>query len=217
MNRQKKSKLVRRRRDRSALAFSVANRIPPEFNTTIKYQKKFRFRWASSGAFNVTRARLLDLLSVAATSTTAYRVNQAVRILSVKMWGFLAVGNTTLNTNDISLEWVGIYAESRKLSASSMGTAYPAYIESIPPENQASHWWSQSGGNETEILFVVSQSGTTSYTIIDVTLDCAIVDDEPATATAIAPTGATVGTVYYAPLDGATLGNAVPVAVNVLP
>jgi hypothetical protein len=70
-----------------------------------------------------------------------------------------------------------------------------------------------SGTDESDPLFTII---VPAESICDVAVTLRVVDNEAATVGGI-PVGATLGQVYYAPLDGNTTALWVPVGVSVLP
>lgn len=158
------------------------------------------FRFAASAAFTrlpVTRAMLLNLYSVATTTTNQFRLLTAVKLKRVRMWGqpaALGSGNTR-----IVCEWTGANAPSTIHSDTATGVR-PSVIDTSPPADSSDRWWSISGSNESETLFEVTGP---AGTIIDVHLSLRMPDDESGVA-AESGTGAaaSVGTVYWNYLDG---------------
>lgn len=181
-------------------------RAPPEFVPTLSFGHKFRFR--GSYAFtnvSITRSRLLNLYSVATTTTNQFRLLTAVKIRRVSMWGQpVALGSA--NTR-ISIEWAGFNSPSTIHSDTASGVR-ASFISSNPPPDSSAAWWSISGSNEGEDLFKLT--GPTG-TVIDLDLELRFADNEAAVAaengTAAA---ASVGRVYWNYLDGFASGILAP-------
>ncbi len=171
---------------------------PPEFVPTISTGHCFRFNAGSAfTSLPITRGMLLNLYSVATTSTNQFRLLTAVKLKRVRMWGQPAALGSA-NTR-IVCEWLGSNAPSTIHSDTATGVR-PSFIDSKPPKDSSDTWWSISGSNESETLFkVTGQVGT----IIDVHLSLRFADDEAGVAaengTAAA---ASVGQVYWNYLDG---------------
>lgn len=173
---------------------------PPEFMSTISSGHVFRFITAA-GAFGpvpVTRRNLLNLYSMAATTTSQYRIIGAIKLNRVRVWGQpAALGSVN---SPILVEWLGTDAPSAIHSDTASGVA-ASYVDTKPPRNSSSRWWSTSGAaNENDTLFNIK--GPTG-TVVDIHCSIRFVDDEAATPSE-AGTGAasTVGTVYFNYLDG---------------
>jgi len=184
---------------------------PPPFIPTVKFTHKFRF--TNSGvatAVPVTRGNLLNLIQMATSVFTSVRVFAAVKLVSVEVW---TPPPTTLGTAKVSLEWKGANAPSTIKSDNAMGVL-PAHIHTSPPVDSSSKWWSISGSNESEVLFVLT---TDVSSVLDVVVLCSMIDDDaPIAGDAI--TGGTLGQLYFNYLDGLVSGKFIPDGgVSILP
>jgi len=181
----------------------------------MSFGHKFRFIAAGgASALPITRAMLLNLYSVATTTTNQARLITATRLKRVRVWGQPpALGATS---TPIVVEWLGTNAPSTIHSDSPMGVD-ASHITTIPPVDSTASWWNISGGAaENEVLFKIT--GPVG-TIIDVDLSLRFADDEAA-VNAESGTGAaaTVGRVYWNYLDGFASKMLAPVGgVTVLP
>ncbi len=186
---------------------------PPQIATTVKSKHRFRFTSGTNvGSFAITRLRLLELLQVAKTATTATRIINAARVRSVELWGeppALGAAQTS-----VSVEWVGTNAPSVLHSDTTMGVR-PAHVFSVPPAGSSSQWWSITGSGETDQLFIINIGTGSSNVIIDVVVDLRFVDNEAAIATSVNPAAATAGTLYYNYLDGFTSAKLAPIGGTV--
>ncbi len=196
------------------LAQGRARLAPPEFVSTLALGHRFRFTGASgASAKSITRGMLLNLVSMATTTTNQFRILQAVRVKRVQVWSQPVTLGTAATA--VVVEWVGNQAPSTIHSDTSVGVM-PGYVSSRPPRDSSNRWWSISGSNESETLFKIT---CPTGSIIDVSLTCRLIDDESATA-AENGTGAasTVGTIYWNYLDGFASKAFAPVGgVTVLP
>lgn len=190
---------------------------PPEFVPTFSLGHKFRFTSPSGSSFAglpITRAMLLNLYTMAATTTIQYRVITGIKLNRVRMWGQpTALGS--LSTAPVIVEWLGLNSPSTIHSDTAIGVRC-AYVDTRPPVDASNRWWSISGNNETEVLFKVS--GPVG-TIIDVDCSIRFADDEAAVqgenGTAL---GSLAGTVYWNYLDGFASKKLIPTGgVTVLP
>lgn len=187
---------------------------PPEFVPTISTGHVFRF--SAGQAFTsqpVTRGMLLNLYSVAATTTQQYRLLTAIKIKRVRLWGQpVALGS---QNSRVACEWVGYNAPSTIHSDTATGVR-PSFVDSVPPKDSSNAWWSISGVNDSETLFNVT--GPTG-TVIDVHLSVRFADNEvSAPAENGTAAAASVGRVYWNYLDGFSSKKLAPEGgVTVLP
>jgi len=188
-----------------------SNLIPPPFVPTISLNHKFRFtNGANTGAYAITRAQLLNLVLYTPTAVTSVRLFQGVRLRKIEIWAnptALGAPPTVLN-----LEWLGENGPSTLISDTTMGVR-PAHVLSKPPARSSAQWWSQSGQQETDVLFSMLLPANC---VIDVSLDLRLVETEGTTAGDV-PAGAGVGQLYGDYLDGLASGKLAPVAYNPLP
>jgi hypothetical protein len=110
------------------------------------------------------------------------------------------------------LEWLGENGPSTVISDTSMGVR-PGRLSTRPPTSSSNRWWCMSGSQETDQVFSLA---VPAQTVLDLTLECRFVEQEPPTAGPIAA-GATLGQIYGTPLDGSSGGIWVPVGYTVLP
>ncbi len=189
---------------------------PPEFMATLCAGHVFRFTTASGtfGPVPVTRRNLLQLYSMAVTTSNQYRLFSAIKLNKVRVWGQPAALGS-LNS-PITVEWLGTDAPSVIHSDTSSGVR-PSFVETKPPRNSSAQWWSTSGGsNETDVLFNIA--GPTG-TIVDVHCSVRFADDEaPVVSEAGTGAAATIGHVYFNYLDGFASKKLIPDGgVTVLP
>jgi len=188
---------------------------PPAFVPTISVGHKFRF--ISAGAFTsvpITRAMLLNLYTMATTTTVQDRLFTAVKLRRIRMYG-QPTSLSAAPTNPVIVEWLGSNSPSTLHSDTALGFR-PAYVSSVPPVDSSDRWWSISGTSETDVLCKLS--GPTG-TIVDVDLSLRFADDEAAVAgESGTAAGSIAGTVYWNYLDGFASKKLAPVGgVTVLP
>jgi hypothetical protein len=209
-NGKSKSRLSRRGKARNSLG-AAGPLQPPAFIPTLKLSHKFRFVCAAGGTVTVTRAQLLNLFLVATSATTTARILEAVLLKKVEAWtNPVALGSTPTT---LQLEWAGNNGPSTVISDSSMGVR-PAHIRCIPPSRSSNQWWSMSGVNETDQLFIMN--AVPANTFIDVTVLLRLVEVENPTAGDV-PAGAILGKLYGDYLDGITAALCQPVGLTPLP
>jgi len=191
---------------------------PPEFESTFSTGHKFRFTYDATGgnlftSLPITRAMLLNLYTMATTTTNQFRLITAIKLNRVQMWCQPPALDGVTHT--VSCEWRGANAPSTIHSDSTIGVR-PAYVSTRPPEHSSSGWWSISGNLETEVLCALSGAGGT---IVDIDCSVKFADSEAAVAgEAGTGAGAVVGTVYWNYLDGFTSNVLIPIGgVRALP
>jgi hypothetical protein len=209
MNRKQKRKQVKGTR-RGPREISGLGHIPP-FTPTLRTTHKFRFvNGANNGTYTITRAQLLNLVLYTPTTSTSVRLFEAVRLVGLEMWSSPAALGS--QASQLSLEWLGENGPSTIVSDTSIGVS-PAHIRSSPPSRSSCEWWSMSGQQEADDLFVLVIPVNTT---IDVTMALRFVENEAPTE-GDAPTGATVGRLYGDYLDGLVSGMLAPVGYIALP
>lgn len=181
---------------------------PPQFSPSLIIRKKFRFQAVAAGTTTLTNNCFGDLLCVAATATSAYKLAQFCRVKKIEMWGPMS---SSLVPVTVTLDWTGStsagsYGKSNKVSDTSMGSSEPAHLVSRPPPASQIAQWLDAGSGATFC--------TISYplgTVIDLTYELVVRDDGTASSVAGAVAGATVGANYVRSLDSPTASNLVPV------
>lgn len=171
---------------------------PPEFVSTLSLGHRFRFVAVSAfSRLSITRAMLLNLYTMATTTTNQFRLISGIKLNRISMWGQpAALGSTA---TPLLVEWLGQYSPSTIHSDTPIGVR-PAYVRTRPPIDAAERWWTLSGNNETETLARLSGS---AGTVIDVEVSIRLSDDESAAAGENGTGAASaVGTVYWNYLDG---------------
>ncbi len=212
-NGSKQGRRAPRRRGRKQLVVDPRERGPPQFMSTVQSSHKFRFTAAAASSVIITRAQLLNLISMATTTTNQYRVIAAIKLNRVEAWVNPPVLGAA--SSQVALEWMGTYAPTNTVADSSMGVS-PAHIRTKPPKESSASWWSLSGTNESTELFAFTFS---IGAIIDIDVSINFVESEGATAAENGTAAAsTVGRVYYNYLDGFATKRLAPVGgVTVLP
>jgi hypothetical protein len=184
---------------------------PTPFIPTIVYRHRFRYgNGANNGVFTITRANILNQMLLATSAVTTVRLNEAIRLMSVEVWtNPVALGAPPTSC---LIEWLGENSPSTVIENTGMGIR-PAHVFSAPPPSSSNRWWSMSGSQETDQLFLITLPANS---IVEVTCDCRMVETEAPTAGDV-PTGASLGQVYGDYLDGIASGKLVPLGYTVLP
>jgi hypothetical protein len=124
---------------------------------------------------------------------------------------------TGLVQPSLQLEWVNEqYDLDSMYQANTMGVGV-AHLDVRPKKFQSAGWWINAGGTQDsystpgQIAIINCGIGT----IIDVTLEAIMIDDESAISIARALAGATAKRFYYSPLDVGSGGAGILVAQGV--
>jgi hypothetical protein len=173
-----------------------------------------RARYIVPSAINigtpVTRGNMLNMLIMnTGGSTTNYRILNAIRLKSISVW---SAETTSGSVSTIDVEWLSNYGPSTVVSDTSVSLIMPAYITSSPPKDSLAQFWSLSGINESESLYLLSAP---VGSVIDITYEAILFNGE--TPVAVTTTNAGVlGTVYETNLLGPTSNTGVPVSYKTL-
>jgi len=190
---------------------------PPQFAATFCVGKTVRFTATAAGTFTITRASLLDLFVMAETTTAGGRIFDAVKVRRIRIWGN-APGAGAVATRTSGVQWLSTYSPAKVVSDSGVGATYGARISTKPPALPLAGFWSLTGTNEADELFVLQLN---LGDVIDIDLSFQVQNniygtDVPA---AVVLVGATVGTVYCLYLDYTVFGAAaviMPVEYNTI-
>lgn len=143
-----------------------------------------------------------------ATTTTSVRpIASNVKLHSIEMWAPASVSTT--GTETIAILWSPfptLGAINQEFSDTTITPSRPAHLRSSPPANSAARFWCDDITNQTLL-----QITGPAHTVIDIHVSFMLNDSSPTSAVAVA--AATVGRLYYQPLDGAT-DNLLPVSLQ---
>lgn len=184
--------------DRDALARHV-----PQFRSTVNLKHQFRYLANSSGVYNIDRAQLLSLLQVQINSGP-----QSARLFSGVKFNRIEVratgtnsGGSDITLTTISVEWTSNLGPTTEVSDTGTPLNPPLIITS-PPRNSLASFWSITGANESEVLFILTVN---SGCVIDIWLD-AVMQDGQSPVLITLSAGLTIGAVFALPLDGVGSG-----------
>jgi hypothetical protein len=183
---------------------------PRSFDPSIRVTKTFRFR-ANAGTnvfYTITTKNLLQLLVMANSSTTSWRLVQSLRIVRVETWADPAIGSA----GSVAVTGIGVGPENR-VTDQSMGVQ-PAHVVWRPLPGAQNSFWLQNGATETNSQFEILAS---TGQVIDLTLELILQCDDTPTANGDTGSGLTNGTLYLNYLDGLTSGVLQPVDYVPLP
>ncbi len=186
----------------------MSSAFPPAYTSQPIFSRKLRFQAdgtvTANQAFVIARSNILNLMLAysGAGATTYARLNQAVKVEHVSVWGIGTTSNST-----VSLEWLGPYIVRHEISDT--GNALrPAHISCSPPKDSFASLWSSGGNNETDQLFSVSLN---PGDVIDVVFSYQIADGAVGTVGWIVQP---VAGIFIAPLDSIAAALLRPVSLS---
>ena len=185
---------------------------PPPFVPTRTVKCRYRFiATAASTSDQLTATSFLDLLCVAATTTSAYQLGNFFKIDSIEIWGPMA---SDLAPVTCQIEWngstAGAFGKSVVHSDTSMGASVPAHVRSQPPVGSQLAQWLSAGAFNIALLKYPAKS------VVDVHFSLVLRDDAAATAVTGAVAAATVGALYVRALNSPTSTNLLPLGVSTI-
>lgn len=146
---------------------------------------------------SITVLNMLETVLLATTATAPFRVFDALRIRSVRVWGAAALGTPST----VAVVFLGNgqngAGDRRIFEDTSLGVS-PAFVHATPDKGGSTALWQGSTSNLT--LEITCPAGS----IVDVVMDMR--NDNTAAAATNASVGATVGGIFYRGLDGLAAG-----------
>lgn len=155
-------------------------------------------------------------------NTTLTALFSSARVRRVRVWSPLSTTAvpSALLTN-VCLMWGGSASTGpgttqQVITASTMSSVHPAYIEAKPPRGTQASWWGQT--DTVENLFqVFSYSATGAITVAGagtvIEVDCEFSQSALGTTTTLGVATGTLGQIYYPTLDSSGSKNAYPVGL----
>lgn len=190
-------------------AATGSSQNPPQFESNLKMNHKFRFMASSSETnFSITDSSIIGALGGICTvaNSTVTNFAQSFKIRKIEMW---AAPSAQGNASTVSVEWFG-FGNSPNIehSDTTLSVAKNARVFSVPPPSSLASFWQKS---TSTTLFLLSFPANS---IIDITFDIMMADQETALETS-AVTTATLGHIYYLALDQEAGSHIlVPVSLN---
>jgi len=192
--------------------------LPPLETTTVIKSRTVRFLTAGLVSnYGVTNANLLTNWCLATSTTACSSIIASVKLKRIQMW---YANESASSPQSLIIEgapqsgsgnpYVGSLSDLHIVTA--LGASSQAYLDYRPAKNSSAAMWLSN--NSSQIYTVVNLS-CPQGTIIDVTYDCALIDDEPSL---VGPTlvSATVGKLYTLSLDHSGGGLIVPIGLNAI-
>jgi len=171
---------------------------PPSLAIPIHVGKTYRFlASAAITARNLTIVEILDLLCMAATTTSAYRIMAAVKLKKIEIWAASPSLDVPVTVSfQLSSATLGLQGNSLLRSDTSMGYDRPAHIKVKFSELQQVGQWQDASSTG-----VYGNISVPKGAIVDFTYSGSIQEVSATNAVAGAVAGATVGQVYLRALD----------------
>jgi len=181
---------------------------PSQISSNVVTSHKFRFTATSAYSSHIMISYLLGCAGTIGTATNSATTNiyRSVRIKSVEVWSPIAsIGSFAT----CSVNWFtnSTYTNSIEVSDTSVSVTTPAHVISRPPKNSLASFWLNLATDEN-VFVLTCPTGS----IIDVSLQLVVSDDEAAATTNSVAT-AVIGTLYYLALDGPSSNLLVPVSL----
>jgi len=187
--------------------------VAPKRDLALTAGHTFRFQ-NTAGTTNV-QIQIKDLLGLMATATAATTLTSLFCGIKIKRLTIRTPAAAAAFASP-TIQWNGLnYERPQYLNESTLGTAEPAVLVSVPPKgSDPSFWLSQATGAATVVVIISAPVNS----IVD--LDCTVILQNGSTLGNVAPltysgsSGLTAGYVYYGNLDRSASSQFTPVQVN---
>lgn len=180
---------------------------PAPLQSSIQVDKVIRFKFAAAlSNVVVTDTDLIDLLCMAATTTSAYGLAKAYKLRGLEMWADPVAGGSLISIEDQAVS-SDIGATSRLREDTTLGTARPAHLKWSPAPMSINSMWQP--GNNGQARLKLNSSGA-GY--LDLHYSIVLQDGETPVQVGAAVAGATVGRVYIRSLNSSSGTNLAPVS-----
>jgi hypothetical protein len=186
---------------------TVTTGLPPTLEVVPLVQQKFRFIASASTASVVNIGQLIGIMGNLSTSTTSLSsIMGSVKLHSVTVW---PPGGTTAN-NIAAILWnsgqSGQMEDKENDGSVPTGITVTKALTFTPPPGTLAGFWINSADSAANLFTVICETGS----IIDVRVSGRFSNTFPPVVSTVA--GATVGKVYFQPLDGAS-GKLIPTSL----
>jgi len=171
---------------------------PPQLPSNVVITRTYRFRSTSDTKTAVTAGNIGGIAGLVCTvaNTTLSYLAVSSKVHRVSIWTPPASQGAAATC---SIEWVDIDAVgSKEFSDTTVSTAFPAHVSSVPPVGSAAYQWQSTAGGGA-LMNITAPIGS----VIDVHASHVLFDTGTAAPTAAVAAG-TLGVLYYLPLDGVT-------------
>jgi hypothetical protein len=182
----------------------------PQLNARPMLTHTYRFAADNPlSAVDITEKDLLASLGSICTvaNTTLRSVFYSVKLQSVEIW---STASSIGAISSMTLEWgsdAPVANTNLLVSDASISSSYPCHLFARPPKGSFAGMWMDATNDN--IVFTIS---TDSACIVDIRLTGILLDGSSSSATVTVGT-ASLGVLYYPPLDGST-DKLLPVGLN---
>lgn len=172
---------------------------PPQINSNVIVNHTYRFRSTTDAATAITFNQVLAMVGSVATAANATltSIARSLRLNSIEIWAATTAANTQTTC---SVLWTSTIDDnavtSKEISDTSVSASWPAHVLGRPPAGTECSFWTI--GSTAPMFTIVAPTGS----VVDVNVTYVLGDLTSGVATTVA--SATLGTMYYPPLDGAT-------------
>ncbi len=172
---------------------------PPEIASNVIVDHVYRFVSTSGNSTSITQANLIGIAGGVCTvaNTTLSLIGNTVSVKRVSIWSPPSAQGQAVTC---SVEWTSAVAAGGRMierSDTSVSTAMPAQVHARPPKGSLASFWLGSGSDS--VFVITAPAGS----IIDVHAVHVLEDAAGANLT-YAVAAATLGDLYWLPLDGST-------------
>jgi hypothetical protein len=187
----------------------------PQIKSNIELKHRFRFQASGTAGTittsSITPTELLQSMGVMATSTTSGRpIFESFKINLVEAW---TTSSAAGFGSTITLLWgdstQGAANNNLEVSDTTVSSAFPAHIMTSPPRGSNASFW-QNGQASVNLFEITYSAGS----VVDVHVTGILLDGSAGVGGPLTLVGATVGAIYYEPLDGRATGLLDPVALT---
>jgi hypothetical protein len=188
----------------------------PVHSTTARYMFSQSSGASALGTTSFLASDLVALPGVMATgANTVTTICNAVRIRKVSAW--LSTANSTTTSavagSSIGIVWAsninGTLSLGEAVADTTLSSAFPAFVCSRPAANDLAGYWINSAAS-TVTVFQINKNqptNTTATIVVDVEFDYMISNQAFNPTNYTTGNTATVGRIYYIPLDGVSSGS----------
>jgi hypothetical protein len=207
MSTRSKKSTKRQKSARSAMV-RAARFGPPQFSSNVTNRHSFRFTATASSSASISANNLLGIVGniCHVANTAVMSIAGSAKLHRVSIYTPPAAQGASATCQ---VTWLSATADSPSLlemSDTSVSTAQPAHISTVPPKESGAAFWFNSS---TDPLFqIVAPIGS----IIDVDISYVLNDIGAPGVAATVVTG-TLGVMYWLPLDGTSSHNLTPVSL----
>lgn len=201
----------KKKRTRVSIALSPAEG-PPVHDYQLKLKPRFAFRCTTATTTHMKVSCVLNMLSVAATTNTAYRLMKSFRIKSVEAWQPATVTSGVPVPYGLNLRWAdggASYASRPTVELDiPVGTVENAHVRLSPRSNTIQSAWFTDGAS-TDITLIDISAAPGCVLVID--LDAVMytsTQDGVASANSVSGAGLlTVGQTYVMGPEGVVVSS----------